>query len=522
MTQFSKPDDHDTVGREAFSRLVDQYQDAGFAYAHAILGDPTAAEDATQAAFLAAWLHFRDLRDTAAFGAWFRKIIRTECFRLIRSRQLTTSLDALESSEEPCHDDSGTLELRLVLLKAVATLSERERSIISLKYLSELSYSEIAEFLDVPISTVKKRLHDGRRKLRKWLDSHTTDVRGRELFSEFRPSRHSKLKERIMTFTEFLENIARDDLRAVETALDEHPEFVEAEGSAPQFSTVSASALTVAAVCGRTDVVKFLLARGALAALSPAAISPVAYAAIEARQDIVRLLLDFGAPLDIFAAAALGDVQTAEALLSTNPSQATDRTPDGRTPLHFARSIGVAELLLRHGSDINTTDSYGQTAVEWIAATGRHKELCAYLRARGAEIHAADIFSACAFGDSAAVRQFLDSDPGVVRARRGAGMGVPVSSVGFTPLHEAAVRGEPEIAKLLLEHGADVNALGGQHQITPLHAAAAGGHLETVKLLLEAGANPGVRDQGTSSTAEAWANFFGHPQISELLRTRIA
>lgn len=199
-----------------------------------------------------------------------------------------------------------------------------------------------------------------------------------------------------------------------------------------------------------------------------------------------------------------------------------ERTPDGRTPLHFARSEAIAELLLRYDSDIDAMDSYGQTPLQWIAATGRHKDLCAYLRARGAQTDTADIFSACAFGDMATVRQSLDSDSNIVRARRAAGMGVPVSSVGFTPLHEAAVRGEQEIAKLLLEYGADVNALGGQHQITSLHAAAAGGHFETVKLLLDAGADPGLRDQGTSATAEEWAKFFGHPQISELLRTRIA
>lgn len=295
MRNLSALDNAAASGRHTFSRLVDRYQDAGFAYAHALLRNRAAAEDATQAAFLTAWIHFGELRDQAAFGAWFRKIVRTECFRLIRSRRLMTSLDALSSSEEPRQDDSGALELRLVLLKAIATLSERERTVISLKYLSELSYSDIAEFLDVPISTIKKRLHDGRRKLRKWLNSHTTDVGGRELFSGLRPSRHSKLKERIMTFTEFLEKIARDDLEAVEAALDKHPEFLEAEGAAPQFSTVSANALTVAAVCGRVDLVRILLARGTLAALSRTAISPLAYAAIEGREEIVQLLLDSGA-----------------------------------------------------------------------------------------------------------------------------------------------------------------------------------------------------------------------------------
>ncbi|HET9467423.1 MAG TPA: sigma-70 family RNA polymerase sigma factor [Vicinamibacterales bacterium] len=520
MSDLTEREHRYSVGAELFSRLVDQYQDAGFAYAQSILGDRAAAEDATQAAFLAAWLHFRELRDKAAFGAWFRKIVRTECVRLLRQGRPAASLDVLAGSDEPRHDTSGILELRLVLLKGIAALAEHERSVISLKYLSELSYAETAEFLEVPVSTVKKRLHDARRKLRSWLDSHAGDLSGRELLKELRPSTHAILKERIMTFTEFLEVIASGDLPRVQAALDDHPDFLGAEDAVPQFSSVSANALTVAGVCGRTDVVRLLLARGALAAVSATSISPLAYTAIEGRSEIVQILMDAGAEPDIFAAAALGDADTVQQLLTADHAVAMERTPDGRTPLHFARSVPVAELLLRHGADIHATDSYGQTAVEWTAATGRHKDVVAHLVARGAKVGSADIFSACASGNTEAVRAFLDSDPDIVRARRAAGKGVPASSVGFTPLHEAAARGEQRIATLLLNSGADVNAVGGQNQIAALHAAAAGGHLGMVELLLNAGADAGIRDGGMDSTAEAWAEFFGHQQIAEFLRIR--
>ena len=55
-----------------------------FAYAYAVLRDRAAAEDATQAAFLTAWLRFGDLREPKAFGVWLRRIVRTECVRLLR------------------------------------------------------------------------------------------------------------------------------------------------------------------------------------------------------------------------------------------------------------------------------------------------------------------------------------------------------------------------------------------------------------------------------------------------------
>jgi RNA polymerase sigma factor (sigma-70 family) len=506
------------LDRSWFDELVDRYQDAGFAYAQAVLRDSAAAEDATQAAFLTAWLHLRELRDTRAFGAWFRRIVRTECFRIIRRTRPTLSLDALETSDmEPRHDDGAKVELRIVLNQAIAALPEDDRTVISLRYLSDFSYAEMAEFLELPVSTIKKRLHDARGKLRKWFHNHTDDPYGRHAFRDVRPSADRRFKERVMGFTDFLENIARNDVIAVATALDEHPEFLTTEATAQRFSSVSATALSAAAACGRIEIVKLLLARGAATGLPSTAVSPIAFAAIEGRDEIVTLLRESGIESDIFAAAAMGDADAAGALLSTDSALALSRTPDARTPLHFARSVAVAELLIRYGAEVDASDAHGQTPLQWIAQTGRHKELCAYLRAHGARAESKDIFSACAFGDVAAVKQFLSSDQGLVRARRAAGSGVPASSVGFTVLHEAATRGEHDIARLLLQFGADANAIGGQNAITPLHAAAAGGHIETVELLLRSGADRIVRDQAVGATASEWARFFGHLDVAHLL-----
>ncbi len=71
---------------ENFNQLVHRYQDAAFAYTYAILKDRSAAEDATQTAFLTAWIHLNSLRDLAVFGGWLRKIVRTECLRIVRHR----------------------------------------------------------------------------------------------------------------------------------------------------------------------------------------------------------------------------------------------------------------------------------------------------------------------------------------------------------------------------------------------------------------------------------------------------
>ena len=148
---------------ENFNQLVHRYQDAAFAYAYAILRDRSAAEDATQTAFLTAWIHLNSLRTdrlrTVPFGDAF--------------------------VEPPIHEAS--VELRLALLEAIAALREKDRVAISLRYLSDLSYQEMADFLLEPVSTVKKRLHGARLRLRVGLESLTAhNVR------EWRPSTHSR------------------------------------------------------------------------------------------------------------------------------------------------------------------------------------------------------------------------------------------------------------------------------------------------------------------------------------------
>jgi ankyrin repeat protein len=122
------------------------------------------------------------------------------------------------------------------------------------------------------------------------------------------------------------------------------------------------------------------------------------------------------------------------------------------------------------------------------------------------------------YGDIAAVRTFLEQDRSVVDARRSHGPGIHPASVGFTPLHEASVRGEDAIVKLLVEYGADVNALGGLSRGTALHAAAAVGHASTAEILFESGADPRAKDGVFEATPDQWAQWFGHADLADRLK----
>jgi RNA polymerase sigma factor (sigma-70 family) len=504
--------------RALFGDHVRQYQDAAFASAYAILNDRAAAEDATQAAFMTAWLRRNDLRESRAFGAWLRTIVRTECFRILRCRRVVNmSLDdlAAEPTEpaKPATDRLRTLELREVLLEGLASLSESDRSVLVLRYMSDLSYEQMAEYLDVPVSTVKKRLHDARKRLLAWFKGLTASPRARSVLREYRPSRDRRFEHRMVTLADFLDKVVRGDASAVAAALDAQPELRDAKGEGQPLWRGLANALTVAAACGRAEVVRLLIDRGAPIDPNPPDLSPIVTAAIEGHAEIVSILREAGAKIDLFAACALGDYPSTVALLAANPQLVHARTFDRKTPLHFCRSVDVAQALIAAGARaaLDLADDAGRTPLQWIGATGRYTEVCRYLMTEGATADSSDIFTACSIGDVVGVTRLLDEDPSLIAARL---------SGGGTPLHVAAGRGENEVAALLIARGADLNARGGESAVTPLHTAAAGGHTDMAKALVTAGADMTLRDGSFGATPAEWARFFGHTALFDVLTKR--
>ena len=94
-----------------------------------------------------------------------------------------------------------------------------------------------------------------------------------------------------------------------------------------------------------------------------------------------------------------------------------------------------------------------------------------------------------------------------------------LSPDGETALHAAAIRGDPETTRLLLEHGAVVDARspsGTQRSMTPLQWACYGGHEGMITLLLKAGADPWLKDE-TGMTAFDMAIESGHDNVLHLL-----
>jgi RNA polymerase sigma factor (sigma-70 family) len=155
---------------EAFDELVRLFQDMAFACAYAALGDFHLAEDAAQGAFVTAWRRLDQLREPEAFPGWLRRVVLTECNRLRRGRpRLAAPLEdgsALAARGASQQQSVESRELRELLLAAVGRLPRAERTVVALFYFDGRTHEEIARLLEVPRTTVAKRLHTARRRLK--------------------------------------------------------------------------------------------------------------------------------------------------------------------------------------------------------------------------------------------------------------------------------------------------------------------------------------------------------------------
>lgn len=189
---------------QAFGEIVQRFQDLAFGCAYAILGDFHLAEDAAQEAFLTAWRNLDQLRKPEAFPGWFKRIVLTQCNRLTRGKRLhTISLDAILDVPAPDIDPYlayEQIERQIRVYAAVQALPEHERMVTALFYISDYSQNEIAAFLELPLTTIKKRLFSARQKLREGMVDMVRDT-----LQEKRPSRNEHFADTVALFNAALE-----------------------------------------------------------------------------------------------------------------------------------------------------------------------------------------------------------------------------------------------------------------------------------------------------------------------------
>jgi ankyrin repeat protein len=236
--------------------------------------------------------------------------------------------------------------------------------------------------------------------------------------------------------------------------------------------------------------------------------------------DLIRLLLKKGAdpnsrddsgasPLD--EAAWRGSAAKAALLLDGGAKVDAPDTRTGATPLNeaaFRGHLEVVELLLARGADASIKDHAGFSPIE--NAVRQHQPgVLRVLLGNGKNAEPANRLM-----EMAVRRGYADS----VEVLLDAGAGIDARSAsGSTALYDAALAGNGAMVSLLVNRGAEVNAVETGSGTTPLYAAAALGREEAVAILLLGGANPNlVGKEGGSPLHAAESN--GYRTIAERIR----
>lgn len=160
----------DATRLSAFDALVRQFRGMAYARAYQTLHDPHMAEDAVQEAFITAYLRIGQLRDPLAFPNWLRRIVLTQCDRMVRGkRPMLEPIEArFDLAEERPNPEELVAETELIeaIHAAIHALPDHERTVTEGFYMQGESQKELAERLQIPLTTVKKRLQYAREHLR--------------------------------------------------------------------------------------------------------------------------------------------------------------------------------------------------------------------------------------------------------------------------------------------------------------------------------------------------------------------
>ena len=166
----------------AFGALVEIYQDRVYNLALRMCGNPDDAFDLSQEAFFRAWRGLSGFQGEAAFSTWLFRLTANVCLDWLRAkkRRPTVSLTAVDDDGEevqmeiadPGKSPEEILEAaedRAALAKAMNQLPVEYRQILTMRAINDMSYTEIAEALQLREGTVKSRLSRARLALRNLL-----------------------------------------------------------------------------------------------------------------------------------------------------------------------------------------------------------------------------------------------------------------------------------------------------------------------------------------------------------------
>jgi len=268
-----------------------------------------------------------------------------------------------------------------------------------------------------------------------------------------------------------------------------------------------------------------------------------------ASPDVATYAMERGATVTVHAAARLGLVDRLRTMLADDPALVHMRGGDGQTPLHVARTVDVATVLLDRGADIDARDvDHESTPAQYM--TDDRLDVARYLLERGCHT---DLLLAVALGEVSRTRQHLDANPGAIRMRVNsdwfpmqnprAGGTIYQWTLGFhASAHQVGHdRGHQDLWQLLIERSpaslrlveacwiGDTEAVRGYRSLQALSPdsftseervliahAARNNRTAAVRLMLECGFPVDARGQH-HATPLHWAAFHGNVEMARAI-----
>lgn len=168
-----------TAGEDrALKMAYDQFGTLVFTFCVRSLGDREAAADCSQEVFISAWRSRRQFDPTkGSLAGWLMGIARFRVIDAQRRRATTPTPEADDArGEAAVSPQDDHLADRLLVEHALATLPARVRQVVELAFYSDLTQTEIAERLELPLGTVKSDIRRALQRLRTHLEGGATDA----------------------------------------------------------------------------------------------------------------------------------------------------------------------------------------------------------------------------------------------------------------------------------------------------------------------------------------------------------
>ena len=176
-----------TGDADAFGEIVRRWERRIFALAFGMLGREEDARDATQETFLAAFRNLRGFRGEAKVSSWLHRIAVNQCITRQRRAKVRNEAALDDEAEKDAGSFAAPLEespsntvenfeRTVAVRRAVNSLPLELRQVIVMKEFEELTFREIADALDLPLSTVKSRLYTALRQLQMRLQKFGSEV----------------------------------------------------------------------------------------------------------------------------------------------------------------------------------------------------------------------------------------------------------------------------------------------------------------------------------------------------------